>query len=454
MLHRSFVFLLIAVLPGAVSADDARKLRIEAVAPVQAAVNSESVRERKALPEEIHDQLHEDWEYYPLRSVTMRLDPGDTNGILSSGGMRRGHPVTHLPSLDVGNLREVLGRELSPLAVDEQSGWSDLHWAAALNLPELAELLLELGVEVDARLYPSYPDWGWRGEIQDKLLETLGFNLRLYDETPLQIAAQTDALEVANILIARGADIHAERCQYEGGWTPLDTAVDANAMSVATMLFERIAGNLEQGDVNSWLDHAAYRNATEVAAMLVDRGADISAIGEFGRTPLQSAAYGNASGVAAMLVDRGADINAKSEFGWTPLHFAACGHHDSSQEAAAVLIERGADLNAKNVSGVTPLHLATACHATGIVEKLIEHGADVHAKNGDGWSPLHVAAAEGHDRLAAILIEGGADVHAKGGDGRTPLAFAQEKNHREVATLLKQQSGSFFDSVEIVDRHP
>ena len=45
-------------------------------------------------------------------------------------------------------LAEKLGREFSPDAVGE-NGWTDLHWAAALDLPGLAKELVERGMEVD-----------------------------------------------------------------------------------------------------------------------------------------------------------------------------------------------------------------------------------------------------------------------------------------------------------------
>ena len=46
---------------------------------------------------------------------------------------------------------DLLGRYPSADAVDE-NGWTDLHWAAVLNLPKLADMLLEAGVNVDRRI--------------------------------------------------------------------------------------------------------------------------------------------------------------------------------------------------------------------------------------------------------------------------------------------------------------
>ena len=56
-------------------------------------------------------------------------------------------------------LAEKLGRELSPDAVGE-NGWTDLHWAAALDLPGLARELVERGMGVDVRLDESGERFG------------------------------------------------------------------------------------------------------------------------------------------------------------------------------------------------------------------------------------------------------------------------------------------------------
>ena len=59
--------------------------------------------------------------------------------------------------------------------------------------------------------------------------------------------------------------------------------------------------------------------------------------------------------MAALLVKRGADVSAKDRHGWTPLHDAAFGN---ASDAAALLIERGADINNRDDKGRTPLALA------------------------------------------------------------------------------------------------
>jgi len=76
--------------------------------------------------------------------------------------------------------------------------------------------------------------------------------------------------------------------------------------------------------------------------------------------------------VAQMLVERGADVSAQAEDGTTPLHLASSkGHVD----VARILVERGADVSAQAEDGTTPLHLASSKGHVDVAQILVEHGA-------------------------------------------------------------------------------
>lgn len=84
----------------------------------------------------------------------------------------------------------------------------------------------------------------------------------------------------------------------------------------------------------------------------LERGANINAHGEFGKSPLHSAALNGNAAMTGYLLDKGADPNiGRSEESPhnTPLHDAA------DQAVANKLMERGADIHATNQHGQTPL---------------------------------------------------------------------------------------------------
>ena len=297
-MQRFLVVSLVVLLCGIALADDARQLRLEAGALVQAAEVADSTEERRALLEEAYGKLLEIRERFPSESARLTLYLGGRRVNLSPEDVAAMMAAAPSADLDIGNLREVLGRMPSPVAVDE-NGWTDLHWAAALNLPELAEALLDAGADVAA---PMKAD----GEPLSERLQQSLHELDLFPELtrrgylPLHIAAFNDAWESATLLIARGADIHAKASH--NGFTPLHAAAAGNASKVAVELIARGADIHAKNKVGfTPLHYAAYSNASEIAADLIARGADMHAKSDDGKTPLQMAGEGGSSAVLAVL---------------------------------------------------------------------------------------------------------------------------------------------------------
>ena len=156
----------------------------------------------------------------------------------------------------------------------------------------------------------------------------------------------------------------------------------------------------ERGD--SLLLAAAYAGRREIFRLLLDKGAgvnlfDAAALGlgdraseilgrdpalvnahsHDGWTALHLAAFFGHRDLAALLLDRGADVNSRSRSerfarANTPLHAAAA---NRQVEVAALLLERGADVNARDGSGFTPLALAANSRSDLLMLLLLEKGA-------------------------------------------------------------------------------
>ena len=160
-------------------------------------------------------------------------------------------------------MTDLLGRDVSAIESDE-NGWTDLYYAAALNQPALAERLLDDHAFVNATLYID------GGPLTDRLREKL---------------------------IELGQDVDLRR----NGQTPLHVA--------------------------------AYSNAADVAATLLDRGANVDAVDTLGQTPLHVAAGGARVDVLRELLARGADADAAdqrrtkplSTSSWRPATWTPCG---------------------------------------------------------------------------------------------------------------------------------
>ena len=123
-------------------------------------------------------------------------------------------------------------------------------------------------------------------------------------------------------------------------------------------------------------------------------------------TPLHLASENGHLDLARMLVERGADMSAQRNDGSTALHLASeNGHVDLAQ----MLVERGADVSAQRKDGSTALHWASRYGHVDLARMLVERGADVSAQTKDGSTALHWASQNGHVDLARMLVERGAD---------------------------------------------
>ena len=154
-----------------------------------------------------------------------------------------------------------------------------------------------------------------------------------------------------------------------------------------------------------------------------------------------AAAAGDLAAIRAEL-DKGVDVNAKDNDGRTPLHYAA---KYATKQVVELLIPNGADVNAKDEDGWTPLHFAATKE---IVELLINEGADVNAKNKWGGTPLHAAATNGKKETVELLIAADADVNAKAKDGKTPLDMA----NGAIADLLRKHGGMTGEELALMPR--
>jgi len=73
----------------------------------------------------------------------------------------------------------------------------------------------------------------------------------------------------------------------------------------------------------------------DVARMLIEHGADVSAQNEDDQTPLHLASKAGQLGVARTLIERGADVSAQDKDGQTPFRLAL-----KADELARMIVER------------------------------------------------------------------------------------------------------------------
>jgi ankyrin repeat protein len=116
------------------------------------------------------------------------------------------------------------------------------------------------------------------------------------------------------------------------------------------------------------------------------------------RPALHWAAENGLIDIAALLIEQGADADETDHFGNTALHLAL-----AYSDMIDLLLASGANVDAKNAMGNTPLHLAVKYRRA--VETLLAAGADVNARNGLGKTPLHYAIRQGTSPYSLSIVE-------------------------------------------------
>ena len=162
---------------------------------------------------------------------------------------------------------------------------------------------------------------------------------------------------------------------------------------------------LRRGPKLTVFEAAAAGDLARVRELVERERAQANAVSPDGYTPLGLAAFFKRSDVAAYLVDRGADPRAASrQGGFTPLHSAvATDAAPTDVELVRRLLDAGADPNARSESGGTPLHTTAFTGDRTSMELLLECGGDASIKNEQGKTAADIARERGHSEIARLL---------------------------------------------------
>jgi ankyrin repeat protein len=181
--------------------------------------------------------------------------------------------------------------------------------------------------------------------------------------------------------------------------------------------------------VDAWIDAAYAGDATKIEAALA-QGVDVNARDLTDRTALFSACARGHREVAALLLECGAEVDPANRHGLTPLMMATCVRDEA---LVTKLLEHGADATLTDREGETALHRA---HDAAVTDRLLAAGADPDAATSHGKTPLHAAAKYGRPDVVARLIAAGARVEARDSEGWTPLRWAHFSKSEPAVRLL------------------
>ncbi len=267
--------------------------------------------------------------------------------------------------------------------------------------------------------------------------------LREADQDALMQAADEGDTNKLHELVEKGIDIKCEL--YPPG--PLQWACKKGHLEFVRALFSLgvVVSPVEPHSPERRCEdreiHAASKNGhTDIVRLLVSKGADVNAKGEWGRTPVMLASESGHLTTVELLLQMGAHVNdLKSNEQKNGLMLRACERGDT--ELVRVLLEAGADENARGEWAQTLLILASKNGHLTTVELLLKSGARINDLDYWEQNSLMHASKGGHLSVTKVLLEKGADVNAKGSRS-TPLIYASQNGHLTTVEHLLNSGAS------------
>lgn len=275
--------------------------------------------------------------------------------------------------------------------------------------------------------------------------------------TPLLYASAMGSLEGMKLLIAAGADVNA--ADNRGSTALLWAACDPARVA---MLLEKGASVTAktQGGRTPLMAAASCESGVDSVRMMLAKGADINAVAQFGQTAMTEAAFSGGPRVMRVLLEAGAKAETADGGGFTAL-MGAVGWGDV--EMARLLLAKGANVNAasqfagKVVHGdialkqLTPLMMAAPFGSPEMIQVLLDAGANVNAKDCRGMTALMNAVATPRQdaRVVKMLLAKGADVNVVSGAGETALDWARKFGVKQTIAVL-EKAGAKGSPVPVV----
>lgn len=428
---------------------------------------------------------------------------GDTDVIVSfidrgapinaKGGLLQETPL--LVAAIAGNedaAKLLLEKGADPTACDRFAN-TLLHRAALGGSPELIDIALDAGIEIDA---PTM-------EIGVRDLAEVYF---AEDDGEASVSAGIDLIplsisfgSVSLMLPPKWVERSGSMLRF-GNNTPLHCAVaEGNTDAVSRLLAKGANVNARSSSGNLPLHFCAFREeeGEECAKLLIAQGSDVSACGWLG-SPLHLAVMFENEDLVKLLLEHGAQVDAKDAWGATPVMFSDCEmmecllshganiadvdtfgntflHYASCHDADAVVagIGKGLDVNARNASLIyvsSPERVREIAYLVQTLDKfeedepnfkrflklflkLLFRRARMPAPQNDmkGFTPLHSAVQLGDEESVRSLLDAGADANARDGRyGWSPLflSLLSWDGWSEEGPLLLLERGADINSVD------
>ncbi|MEM1112301.1 MAG: ankyrin repeat domain-containing protein [Pseudomonadota bacterium] len=299
--------------------------------------------------------LHDAARKGELAAAQQLIASGTEASVADENGMTPMHVAARHDQSVIINLLLANGASLESLNKNDRT---PIFIAARTGSNEALALLIARGANIDATDVAGGTPL--HGAILEKRADAVQILLDAGADVGIRSNNGSDALALAavvgdpDIVAMLTTREGAVQGAQQGDSLALFNAVQQNKVAVVKQL---IAAGADPSVRNDWgftLWHAA--TSQEVGELLAPLAIDLNAVDIGGSTALALQAFNKNTEVALLLIQRGADVNISNHYG-TPLHIAIS---NDLKALAAALLEAGTDLALVDNEGRTPEELARA----------------------------------------------------------------------------------------------
>jgi ankyrin repeat protein len=286
--------------------------------------------------------------------------------------------------------------------------------------------------------------------------------------TVLHKAVLCQQLEVAHVLIDKGADVNMKD---SNGNTALHVVAKEGIIGAVKFLVEKESSiSAANGNGDTPLHVAAKNGKLEAVKYLMKNGADISILNKAGKTALHVAACGDNLDMVKYLYENGGQkvckrnkytdktplhlaasagkleivryladkihVDICDEKRNTPLHYAVSEMVNFNLDVIKCLTELGADMYKGNAYGKTAIYLAVESGKLEMLEYLEEKGANFDFQNKNGCAPLHCVAKATNLEMVKYVAERCSNIDVVDNNGESPLMYAAQKGSLHIVQYL------------------
>uniref|UniRef100_J3LZ45 Uncharacterized protein n=1 Tax=Oryza brachyantha TaxID=4533 RepID=J3LZ45_ORYBR len=340
-------------------------------------------------------------EYYESTGSILRMLL--QNGYSSGGATHLGRTLLHHAVLcgSAGAVQTLLASGVdheAPVKTSRSSRSRPVHMAARLGQPEILEMLIAKGCDVNARAEGG--------------------------DVAAILAARHKREDCLRVLVSAGADVallnsageSAPSVACSGGWKG-----GFESIVLGVIRSGMIPRSSDRNVFSPMMFAARCGDSAAMEVLLAQPDVDVDEQDVDGCSPIIAAAKeGNVDAFRA-LVFAGANVKLSNKRGETAIGLAQQSKKRDLFEQVMLefVLEKGIP------GGFYALHCASRRGDTAAVRHLASTGCDVNIPDGDGYTPLMLAAREGHASVCELLISYGARCDIRTPRGETALSLAR-----------------------------